>query len=226
MSQNDKYSVGELPTVLLYEKLEEKANVISHAIGLGFSVLALLTLIYNCHVNESSEMTWISMLVYGLSMILLFAASTTYHASSTMSQRRWLKKADHCAIFLLIAGTYTPFLLVALKTPLAYGMMVVIWCCALLGVLLKSLFIHRFEKLSLVMYLLMGWLSLIVIYQLVLVLPWQSVFWLALGGVTYSVGVIFYACQKIKYNHAVWHVFVLAACAFHFYAIYAYVPFH
>lgn len=132
------------------------------------------------------------------------------------------EKFDHCAIYLLIAGTYTPFLLVGLNSPLSRGLMIVIWSLALLGILFKLTIAHRFKILSLVTYLTMGWLSLIVVYQLAIKLAVGGVTLLAVGGIIYSLGVIFYVCKRIPYNHAIWHGFVLAAaCATS--AIYLYV---
>lgn len=133
------------------------------------------------------------------------------------------EKFDHCAIYLLIAGTYTPFLLVGLDSPLAHGLMAVIWGMALLGVIFKLAFAHRFEVLSLITYLVMGWLSLVVIYQMVMKLAPGSVTLLAVGGVVYTLGVIFYACKRIPYNHAIWHGFVLGGSVCHFLAIYLYI---
>jgi hemolysin III len=123
----------------------------------------------------------------------------------------------------LIAGTYTPFLLVGLKSPLAHGLMVVVWLLALMGIVFKLVFAHRFKVLSVVTYLLMGWLSLIVIYQMATKLSAASVWLLAAGGIIYSLGVIFYVSRKIPYNHAIWHAFVLGGSICHFCAIYFYV---
>ncbi|MGP2691134.1 PAQR family membrane homeostasis protein TrhA, partial [Serratia nevei] len=175
-------------------------------------------------VNTGADATAItSYSLYGGSMILLFLASTLYHAIPHQKAKHWLKKFDHCAIYLLIAGTYTPFLLVGLDSPLAKGLMAVIWGLALLGVLFKLAFAHRFEALSLVTYLTMGWLSLIVIYQLVTRLEAGGVTLLAIGGVVYTLGVIFYASKRIRFGHAIWHGFVLGGSACHFMAIYLYV---
>ena len=143
------------------------------------------------------------------------------HSSST--GKMWLKKFDHCAIYLLIAGTYTPFLLVGLDSPLARGLMIVIWSLALLGILFKLTIAHRFKILSLVTYLAMGWLSLVVIYEMAVKLAAGSVTLLAVGGVVYSLGVIFYVCKRIPYNHAIWHGFVLGGSVCHFLAIYLYI---
>lgn len=157
------------------------------------------------------------------SIILLFLASTLYHSITTEKTKRLLKTLDHCAIYLLIAGSYTPFLLVGLRTPLAMGLMAVIWGIALVGIIMKIAFVYRFKRLSLFIYLAMGWLSLIVVYQLAMNIEMGGLVLLALGGVIYSLGVIFYVAKRIPYNHAIWHLFVLAGCACHFFAIYLYV---
>lgn len=206
-----------------YSLGEEVANSISHGLGCLFGIVGLVLLLVRAVEDNSGAMTITSYSLYGGSMILLFLASTLYHAIPSVRAKPWLKKFDHCAIYLLIAGTYTPFLLVGLKSPLAYGLMVVIWALALAGVLFKLTFGHRFKILSLVTYLLMGWLSLIVIYQLATRLSAASVWLLAAGGIVYSLGVIFYVSRRIPYNHAIWHAFVLGGAICHFCAIYFYV---
>ncbi len=130
---------------------------------------------------------------------------------------------DHCAIYLLIAGTYTPFLLIGLASPLAKWLMVVIWLMAAVGIMFKLAFAHRFRVISIITYLTMGWLSLVVIYQLVQRLPAGGVALLAAGGVIYSLGVIFYVWERIPFNHAIWHGFVLGGTVCHFLAIYLFV---
>ncbi|WP_410013608.1 PAQR family membrane homeostasis protein TrhA [Sodalis sp. C49] len=206
-----------------YSLAEEIANSISHGIGLIFGIVGLVLLLVQAgHVG--ADVTAItSYSLYGGSMILLFLASTLYHAIPHPPAKRWLKKMDHCAIYLLIAGTYTPFLLVGLASPLAKGLMVVIWSMALLGVVFKLAFAHRFEVISLITYLTMGWLSLVVIYQLAQRLPVGGLTLLAVGGLVYTVGVIFYACNRIPFNHAIWHGFVLGGSVCHFLAIYLYI---
>ncbi|MCA1921144.1 PAQR family membrane homeostasis protein TrhA [Buttiauxella noackiae] len=206
-----------------YSMAEEIANSISHGIGLVFGIVGLILLLVQAFDTNASVTAITSYSLYGGSMILLFLASTLYHAVPHQRAKRWLKTFDHCAIYLLIAGTYTPFLLVGLDSPLARGLMIVIWGLALVGILFKLTIAHRFEVLSLVTYLLMGWLSLVVIYQMVIKLAPGSVTLLALGGVIYSLGVIFYACERIPYNHAIWHGFVLGGSFCHFLAIYLYI---
>ncbi|WP_337261229.1 MULTISPECIES: PAQR family membrane homeostasis protein TrhA [unclassified Serratia (in: enterobacteria)] len=206
-----------------YPWAEEIANSISHGIGLVFGIVGLVLLLVQA-VNSGADVTAItSYSLYGGSMILLFLASTLYHAIPHQKAKHWLKKFDHCAIYLLIAGTYTPFLLVGLDSPLARGLMVVIWGLALFGVIFKLAFAHRFEVLSLVTYLLMGWLSLVVIYQLATRLAIGGVTLLAVGGVVYTLGGIFYASKRLRFGHAIWHGFVLGGSLCHFLAIYLYV---
>ena len=206
-----------------YKLKEEIANTLTHALGMVLSIVGLVLLLAKSFAYDADAMTIASMSVYGASMIILFLASTLYHAIPFKKARRALKTFDHCAIYLLIAGSYTPFLLVSLRKPLAMTLMAVIWSIALIGILMKLAFVYRFKKLSLATYLIMGWLSLVVIYQLALTLSLGGLVLLALGGIIYSAGVIFYVARKIPYNHAIWHIFVLVGSACHFFAIYLYV---
>ncbi len=204
-----------------YSPREEWANRLSHGLGLLLGGLGLVLLLHKGW--DQGPRVLLSYSVYGASLVLLYLASTLYHSVSSVAARRWSKLFDHCAIYLLIAGTYTPFLLVALDTPLAQGLMVVIWGLALAGVVFKLIFINRFKKVSLFTYLMLGWLSLVVIYQLYLHLDGTGLLLLGLGGLIYSLGVIFYVAKRIPYNHAIWHLFVLGGSLCHFMAIYGYI---
>ncbi len=204
-----------------YSPREEWANRLSHGLGLLLGGLGLVLLLHKGW--DQGPRVLLSYGVYGASLVLLYLASTFYHSVSSVTARRWSKLFDHCAIYLLIAGTYTPFLLVALDTPLAQGLMVVIWGLALAGVVFKLIFINRFKKVSLFTYLMLGWLSLVVIYQLYLHLDGTGLLLLGLGGLIYSLGVIFYVAKRIPYNHAIWHLFVLGGSLCHFMAIYGYI---
>ncbi|OEE57247.1 PAQR family membrane homeostasis protein TrhA [Vibrio splendidus] len=203
--------------------IEERANAITHGLGVVLGVVGLILLLIRAFDYQADMLTVASMAVYGSSIILLFLASTLYHSITTEKTKRLLKTLDHCAIYLLIAGSYTPFLLVGLRTPLAMGLMAVIWGIALVGIIMKIAFVYRFKRLSLFIYLAMGWLSLIVVYQLAMNIDIGGLVLLAVGGVIYSLGVIFYVAKRIPYNHAIWHLFVLAGCACHFFAIYLFV---
>lgn len=204
-----------------YSPREEWANRLSHGLGLLLGGLGLVLLLHKGW--DQGPRVLLSYGVYGASLVLLYLASTLYHSVSSVAARRWSKLFDHCAIYLLIAGTYTPFLLMALDTPLAQGLMVVIWGLALAGVVFKLIFINRFKKVSLFTYLMLGWLSLVVIYQLYLHLDGTGLLLLGLGGLIYSLGVIFYVAKRIPYNHAIWHLFVLGGSLCHFMAIYGYI---
>lgn len=204
-----------------YSPREEWANRLSHGLGLLLGGLGLVLLLHKGW--DQGPRVLLSYGLYGTSLVLLYLASTLYHSMRSAAARRRCKLFDHCAIYLLIAGTYTPFLLVALDTPLARGLMVVIWGLALAGVLFKLLFINRFKRLSLFTYLMLGWLSLVVVYQLYLHLDGTGLMLLGLGGLIYSLGTIFYMARQIPYNHAIWHLFVLGGSVCHFMAIYGYV---
>lgn len=206
-----------------YSVAEEWANSISHGLGCLLGIIGLVLMLDQAINNNAGTLAIVSYSLYGGSMILLFLASTLYHSVPGERAKFWLKKLDHAAIYLLIAGTYTPFLLVGLRSPLAHWLMVVIWGLALVGIIFKLVFAHRFEAISLITYVLMGWLSVIVLYQMVMRLPAGSVWLLAAGGITYSLGVIFYVSKRIPYNHAIWHGFVLGGSFCHFLAIYLYV---
>ncbi|MGX8939715.1 PAQR family membrane homeostasis protein TrhA [Symbiopectobacterium sp. Eva_TO] len=206
-----------------YTLAEEIANSIRHGAGVVLGIVGLVLLLVQAVDNGATSTAIASYSLYGGTIILLFLASTLYHAIPSPRAKPWLKRFDNCAIYLLIAGTYTPFLLVGLDSPLAHRLMIVIWSMALVGVLFKLAFAHRFEVLSLVTYLVMEWLSLIVIYQLVQVLAPGCVTLLAVGGAVYTLGVVFYVCKRIPYNHAIWHGFVLGGSLCHFLAIYLYV---
>lgn len=210
-------------TELGYSNAEEMANSVSHGLGLLLAVCGLYLLLDKAFSLQADTLSIISYIVYAASMILLYLASTLYHAVPSPTAKQPLKIFDHCAIYLLIAGTYTPFLLIALRTPLAIGLMAIIWGLAIIGIVAKIAFIHRFKKLSLITYLIMGWLSLIVIYQLAISIATGGLVLLGLGGVIYSLGVVFYVNKRIPYNHAIWHLFVLGGSICHFCAIYFYV---
>jgi hemolysin III len=157
--------------------------------------------------------------IYGASLIILFSSSMLYHGLHTSSWRHILKLIDHCVIYVLIAGTYTPFLLVQMRTALGWSLFGAIWGLAIAGIVAKLWLKHRFPWWSLASYLLMGWLIVIAAPQLADRISGQGVAWLVAGGVFYTVGAVFYASQRIAFGHAIWHFFVLAGAASHFFAV-------
>lgn len=202
-----------------YAKKEEQLNVLSHAFGLLLSVIAFPFLILKTY---SFENFWpkASFIIYGVSLIILYSASTFYHASKKLKLRRILNIADHAAIYVLIAGSYSPLCIVGLQSNLGWYMFVFVWFFALIGIVLKLFFTGRFDKISTAMYLLMGWQIIFLINPLIDNLSSEGLFWLITGGVFYSIGALFYLINKLKYNHAVFHVFVLLGSLSHFLAIY------
>jgi hemolysin III len=205
-----------------YHKTEEKINVISHLIGLVLSIVATILLILKAIKNDNS-LYFVSFTVFGLGLITLYAASTLYHASKKPNLRRKLNIFDHAAIFLLIAGTYTPFVLITLKGVVGWWLFGITWFIALIGIILKLFYTGRYDKLSTAMYVFMGWIIIFAIKSLLENLPPQGLKWLLAGGVFYTVGAVLYSIPKLKYNHAIFHVFVLLGSFSHFMAVYFWV---
>ena len=205
-----------------YSKNEEIANTLTHALGAILSVMACYMLL-TAAFTDNSLVKILSYAVYGASLVLLFTASTFYHAFQDPDKKRLFKLLDHCAIYLLIAGTYTPLMMVALNDQLGTIMLTIIWSMAILGVFFKMKFGHRYKKTSLITYLGMGLISITIIEQLNDKLSNQALTLLALGGIIYCLGVIFYVQKRIHFNHAIWHLFVLGGAACHFFMIYLYL---
>ncbi|XQW86093.1 PAQR family membrane homeostasis protein TrhA [Thalassotalea piscium] len=204
-----------------YSPAEELANTLSHGLGAILSVLALVLLI-----NQASTDDWIrlaSVTLYGVSLVLLFLASTLYHGVKSASAKRLFKLLDHCAIYVLIAGTYTPLTLITLQGDLGLGMFALVWGIALAGILFKLKYGAKYKILSVATYLGMGFISLAVISDLSQQLATNGLILLALGGGVYTLGVFFYLNHKIPFNHAIWHLFVLGGAACHFFMIWFYV---
>ena len=202
-----------------YSEKEERLNIATHAFGLLFSLIALPFLILKSFDYEGFWKS-ASLVVYGLSMIILYAASTFYHSAKEAKLRRKLNILDHAAIYVLIAGTYTPFTLIILDGSLGWVIFSLTWSFALIGIVLKLFFIGRFDKLSTTIYVLMGWQIIFVINPLIEKFSTQGLQFLFLGGVFYTLGAVLYLLKKIKYNHAIFHVFVLFGSLCHFLSVY------
>ncbi|OUY08361.1 PAQR family membrane homeostasis protein TrhA [Acinetobacter populi] len=202
-----------------YSAEEERLNAWTHGLAAILAVLGTIFLLI-----KAVPLSWqagLSMLAYGLSLILLFSASTLYHLSSSATQRIWLKKLDHTAIYYLIAGTYTPFLALFLPTEKAKILLIALWIIALIGTFFKLFFVHRFQKISLIAYIVMGWLAVLVMDDMRTYLSSTALQLLIAGGLFYTIGTIFYAAKKYKYTHAIWHIFVVMGAASHFFAIWS-----
>lgn len=205
-----------------YSVREEIANAISHGLGAIMSVIGMIMLL-TYSVADNDPVRIASFTIYGSSMIILFLASTLYHSFVDEKIKALFKILDHCAIYLLIAGTYTPLMLITMQGPLGCGMLSLVWAIAVGGIWFKLKFGHKYKKISLATYLGMGFLSLPIINQLAKSLPEGGLILLSLGGAVYTFGVIFYVQKKIPFNHAIWHLFVLGGASCHFFMMWFYV---
>ena len=211
-----------MTTPSAYSPREELANSLTHAVGIALSVAGLVLMV-TCSVRYGDRWQVVSTAVFGVSLIALYTASTLYHTFRDAAWKQLLRKFDHAAIFLLIAGSYTPFLLVSLRGPWGWSLLGVVWGLAAVGIALKFWFAGRFRVISTLIYLGMGWLVLIAFKPLLAALPRAGFIWLLAGGACYSAGTIFYLWKRLPYHHAVWHLFVLGGSACHWVAVFGYV---
>ncbi|MCY1719214.1 hemolysin III family protein [Prolixibacteraceae bacterium Z1-6] len=197
---------------------EEIFNSVTHGIGTLLSVAGLVLLIVFAAIKGN---VWhvVSFSIFGSTLVLLYLSSTLYHSFTKEKIKNIFVRFDHAAIFLLIAGTYTPFLLTALRGALGWTLFGIIWTVAIAGVVIRCIYLTRFRKLMVAIYLIMGWLFVVAIGPMMKNLPGISVLFLFLGGLMYSIGVIFYAWRNLKYGHGIWHLFVLAGSIMHFFSV-------
>ncbi len=205
-----------------YSLLEEIFNSIIHATGVLVSLAGLvLLIIFSSLYGTASHI--VSCTVFGFTLVLLYTASTLYHSFRKPRIKHVFKIIDHSCIYVLIAGTYTPFMLITVRGVLGWTIFGIVWFLAVLGILFKTFFIHRFKILSTFAYILMGWLVIFAIKPIFQTLPGSAILWLVSGGLAYTGGTIFYAWKKLPFNHAIWHLFVLAGSICHFFAVLFYV---
>jgi hemolysin III len=205
-----------------YPSKEEKINVFTHALGLLLSILALVLLVvYSSVYGTVWHIT--SFAIFGASLIVLYSASTFYHYSKNPKLRNKLNILDHSAIYVLIAGTYTPFTLVVLEGWIGWTIFGVSWGLAIIGITLKLFFTGKYDKISTIAYVLMGWVVVFAIKPLIENFPLEGLLWLLAGGIFYTIGAVLYSFQKLNYNHAIFHVFVLFGSFCHFMAVFFYV---
>nr|WP_153472452.1 hemolysin III family protein [Rhodocyclus gracilis] len=205
-----------------YSAREELANSITHGVGIVLAIAGLAVLVAFSTLNGD---VWhiVSCAVFGAAMILCYTASTLYHSVSGERLRQVFRTLDHSAIFLLIAGTYTPFMLVSLRGPWGWSLFVLIWTLAIAGIVLRLTLRGRLHGLVVALYVAMGWVAIIAIQPLLARLGGGGLALLAAGGLAYTGGVVFYKWRRLPYNHAIWHGFVLLGSALHFFAVLFYV---
>ncbi|HYH87167.1 MAG TPA: hemolysin III family protein [Pyrinomonadaceae bacterium] len=202
--------------------VEEIANCVTHGIGLALSVVGMVALVLlawlyggTLHVVSSS--------VYGASLVTLYLASTLYHGARSPRAKHVFQVVDHCCIYLLIAGTYTPFTLVTLRGGWGWTLFGLVWVLSLAGIIFRIIFGTRYKPVTVVSYVLLGWLCVIAVKPILATVPLGALAWIAAGGLAYTSGVVFFAAHRIPHNHAIWHVFVLAGSICHFIAVALYV---
>ncbi len=198
---------------------EEIANSITHGIGAALAIAGLVLLVVFSSLYGD---VWriVTFSIYGSTLIILYLASTLYHSFTNPKVKHFFKIMDHISIYLLIAGTYTPIALTAMRGPWGWTIFGLIWGMAIAGIISKLFFVDRFEFLSVLFYLAMGWLIVIAIKPMVAMVPMGMIVWLVIGGLCYTFGVIFFAMRRMPYHHAVWHLFVLGGSISHFMGIF------
>ncbi|MCU0600805.1 MAG: hemolysin III family protein [Desulfobacterales bacterium] len=206
-----RYSIGE-----------EIANSVTHGVGAALSIAAMSVLIFIASQNKDA---WriVSFSIYGATLFLLYLASTLYHAFTHEKTKRFFRLMDHSSIFLLIAGTYTPPTLIAMRGEWGWTLFSIIWAMAVGGLIFELIFIGKYKYVTLGIYVAMGWLAIIAIKPMIEMLPDGMMKWIVIGGLFYTLGIIFYVWEKVPYNHAVWHLFVLGGSAMHFFGMLFYL---
>jgi len=201
---------------------EELLNSLTHGVGLALSIAGAVALIVLA-VLRGGPLHITTCAVYGGTLITLYSASTLYHSFRSPRVRKVFQVIDHCSIYLLIAGTYTPFTLVKLQGAWGWSLFAAVWAIAVLGIVFKAFFTGRMTALSTAAYIAMGWMAVLAIKPMLALIPTGGILWIAAGGVAYTLGVVFFACNRIPYNHAIWHLFVIAGSVCHYVAVMRYV---
>ncbi|MCE1197435.1 MAG: hemolysin III family protein [Marinilabiliales bacterium] len=204
-----------------YSPQEERWNVGSHALGFCLSLLAISALVVKA-IDHHSWKILLAFLIYGVGVATMFLASTLYHSATDPAKRARLKVFDHSAIYLTIAGSYTPITLLTMPSQWGIPVLVTVWLIAIAGITLKMFFIGKHSKLSTATYLLMGWVIVVAIKPLVESMETAGLIWLVAGGIAYSIGAVLYQIKRIPFNHAIFHLFVLLGNLCHFITIYCY----
>lgn len=197
---------------------EEIANSISHGLGLVLALVAVPVLVLSA-MRAGDVRFLIGVSVFGATMVLLYLASTLYHSVTHEAAKYWFRLFDHTAIFLLIAGSYTPFALGVLRGPWGWSMLAAVWTLAIVGITLKIIARTRHSRISIVLYVLMGWLAVVATKPILELIPAPGILLILAGGIAYTGGLAFFAAHRIRYNHFIWHLFVIAGTVCHFFAV-------
>jgi hemolysin III len=198
---------------------EEIFNAITHGVGAILSIVALVLLL----IKAESLKETIVVTIFSLSSLMLYLMSTLFHSFPKGTTKNVFQRFDHLAIYLMIAGTYTPFSLLLLKPSTAYPLLAFQWVLAIVGIILKAIWVKKFKHVHIIIFLLMGWSSIVLIKPIIEAFSGMGVMFLLLGGISYSIGVIFYVFSLFKFHHAIWHLFVMLGTFFHFLSLYFYL---
>lgn len=206
-----------------YTKGEERANAITHGIGAVLAVVgAVLLIVFSALSGDVYKI--ISFTIFGVTLVILYLGSTLYHSISNKKAKRVFRIIDHSSIYLLIAGTYTPYVWVCLRdNKKVMTIFIMIWILTILGIAFKAFFINKFEKLSTLLYIFMGWAILFVVKDVWKAVPHMAILWLVIGGLFYTLGCIFFVLDRMPYNHAIWHLFVIGGSVSHFFSVILYL---
>lgn len=202
-----------------YSNNEEKANILTHGIGILASLIGLIFLIMQAKAN-GDQWHLVSFIIFGISLIAMYTSSTLYHSVTDEKAKKYLRKLDHSIIYVLIAGTYTPFLLTNLRGTTGWIMFAVVWTFAIVGIIIKLATQIKSKWVSAFIYLFMGWLAIFIAQSMLDKLPDITIVLIIAGGLFYSLGVIFYVWNRLSYHHAIWHLFVLGGSICHYFSVY------
>jgi hemolysin III len=202
--------------------VEELANCVTHGVGLALSLVGLVALVALA-ATRGGALHVASCVVYGASLVALYLSSTVYHGARSPRTKDIFRVFDHCCIYLLIAGTYTPFTLVTLRGAWGWTLFALVWTFAVVGIACRLMFGNRFRVVAVASYVLMGWLAVIAVKPIFETVPAGALLWIAAGGLAYTAGVAFFACKRVPHNHAIWHLFVLGGSVCHYLAVLLYV---
>ena len=200
---------------------EENYNAATHALGALLGIAGFILIII--FESQKTNYSLFSVIVYGLSIIILFTASTLYHSAQSEKRKHYYRIVDHISIYILIAGTYTPVLLITLEQSRGWPLFWTVWGIAAFGAIKKLFFTGKFEFFSTLLYLIMGWMIVFDFSTLLQLMPTNGIIFLIVGGLAYTVGIVFYAIERIPFNHVIWHLFVLAGAIFHYFMVFFYV---
>lgn len=222
-AKSDKSRCARLSLVMAeeYRLGDIIANSVTHGVGAVLAIAGAVVLVVTTAGGNSWQVA--SCVIFACTLVAVYICSTLYHSLVRTRAQRVMRIIDHSAIYLLIAGTYTPFALVSLRGHGGWPLFAIVWSLAVFGIVFKSFAIDRFEIASVIVYLAMGWLVVFMMRPLLHAIAWRGIYWIALGGLFYTAGIVFYALDRLSYFHASWHVFVLAGSTCHYFAVLFYV---